>query len=495
VATARDAQHAFERTPPQNILAERAVLGAMLVNPEAVATALEILREDPSDLFYADAHQHVFAAMVTLFGNQIKVDEITVGEQLVRDGRLDAAGGYSYLSELIGAAPLSSSADHYARIVLENAVLRKLITSCSHIAEEAYAHQGDVDELLDRVESTIFRIAERRQINEVTSVSDLLEDAIHRIEELIRSHSGITGLATGFFKLDELLAGFQKSDVIILAARPSVGKTALALNLAAHAAVQLKKVAMIFSLEMSKEQLMQRLICMEGQIDSRRLRTGFLADQEFSKVTQAAAKLSHAQIYIDDTPNITILEIRSKARRHAAQHDLDLIVIDYLQLMASSRRVENRQVEIAEISRGIKGIARELGVPVLALSQLSREAEKDETGIPKLSHLRESGAIEQDADVVLMLWRPSDKDESHESIVNVTIAKQRNGPTGNVELFFDRKIQRFKNPVDTSPGSGANAVVGARAAQRPAANEPVPEPTDFEPEFEESPPEDGDVPF
>ncbi|MDQ1256372.1 MAG: replicative helicase, partial [Candidatus Hydrogenedentes bacterium] len=456
MAAAREAQAAFERTPPQNIQAERAVLGAMLVNQESVAAAFEILREDAADLFYAGPHQYIFAAMTALFSNNVKVDEVTVGEQLTRDGRLEAAGGYSYLGDLIGAAPLSSSVEHYANIVLDNAVLRKLISSCAQIGNEAYEHRGEVAELLDAAESTIFKIAEYRQFATITAVGDLVHDTVIRIEELKKSGSGVTGLATGFHELDSLLSGLQPSDMIVLAARPSVGKTALALNIARHVGIHLTKSVLVFSLEMSKAQLMLRLFCMQGQLDFRRLREGFLSGPEFGRIQQAADKLTRAKIYIDDSPNITILDVRARARRHAQQHDLDLIVIDYLQLMTGRHRAENRQVEIAEISRGIKGLARELNIPVIALSQLSREAERDDSGMPKLSHLRESGAIEQDADVVLMLARPPKEDEekTKHSILTLAVAKQRNGPTGNIELRFDGPYQRFESLADPQKDHG-----------------------------------------
>lgn len=493
MATTREAQQALERTPPQNIPAERAVLGAMLINTDAVAAAFEILRDDPADLFYVDAHQKIFAAMTTLFSNRVKVDEVTVGEQLARDGALEAAGGYTQLAELTGATPLSSSAEYYAEIVLENAVLRKLITSCTRIANEAYSHEGEVRDLLDSAEATIFSIAERRQLTTITSVGDLIEETIHRIEELKKSGSHVTGLSTGFVELDSILSGLQPSDMIILASRPSVGKTALALNIARYVGVQLHKSALIFSLEMSKEQLMQRLFCMQGKLDFRHLREGFLSQQEFGRIQQAADKLSRAPIYIDDSPNITVMDIRARSRRHAAQHPMDLIIIDYLQLMMGRRRAENRQVEIAEISRGIKGIARELRIPVLAISQLSREAERDESGTPKLAHLRESGALEQDADVVLMLARPPKEEEqkAKAGIITVSVAKQRNGPTGNVQLIFDTHHQLFKSiaapqRVPEPPPAGLTDVY-------PAGDDIQDEPYPVEPE--EVPAGDEEIPF
>ena len=490
----REPRPAFDRTPPQNIDAERAVLGAMLLNPDAVGTALEILHEDTTHLFYAEAHQHIYEAMVSLFRKSMAVDAVTLVEQLTRDGSLDGCGGVTYISDLAGAVPTSANIEYYARIVLDAAVLRRLITTCTRLAGEAYEMPSDVNTLLDRAEAGIFAIAETRQLSPILKVADLLEESISRIEEVIKSHSGITGLATGFQKLDEMLSGMQPSDMIVLAARPSVGKTAFALNVAAHATIQEAKSALLFSLEMSKEQLVQRLLCMEGQIDSSRLRTGFLASSEFHKLPVAADKLSRAELYIDDTPNISVLELRSKARRHASQHGLDLIVVDYLQLMSSPGRGENRQTEISEISRSIKGIARELRVPVVALSQLSREAEKDDTGIPKLSHLRESGAIEQDADVVLMLSRPpAHEAEGNENLIRLTVAKQRNGPTGKIDLLFDRPIQRFKSLMREGgrrPGSSDQPPPHAPAPGGAFDNIPYEEEVPLAEDYDED-----DVPF
>ncbi|MBN2311023.1 MAG: replicative DNA helicase [Candidatus Hydrogenedentes bacterium] len=428
----------------------------MLLNADAVGAAIEVLHERAVDVFYSDAHQRIYAAIVSLFSRNTPIDAVTLVDQLTRDGCLDAVGGASYIAELTGAVPTSANVEYYAKIVLDQAVLRRLISACSLTVGEAYGSPEDVNELLDRAEAGIFSIAETRQLNPIYRVSDLLADGIDRIEKIIKSDTS-TGLPTGFKKLDELLSGLQPSDMIVLAARPSVGKTALALNIASHVAIQEKKSVLIFSLEMAKEQLVQRLLCMEGRINSKRLRTGFLAGSEFPKLQQAADRLSPAPIHIDETPNVNVLEIRSKARRHKSQHELDLIIIDYLQLMSGLGRTESRQVEIAQISRSIKGIARELNVPVLALSQLSREAEKDEEGIPKLQHLRESGAIEQDADVVLMLSRPpaykrgggdsDDYDPALEKLVYLNVAKQRNGPTGKLDLLFDRDIQRFMDPA------------------------------------------------
>jgi len=446
LAPREKARPVFDRTPPQNIEAERSVLGAMLLNPDAVGTAAQILRENPAELFYVEAHQHVYAGILSLSKSDTPVDMVTLTQALGQSGTLEKAGGAAYIAELPDAVPTSANVEHYAKIVLEAALRRKLITICTNCAGEAYKGEGAVDDLLDTAESEIFNIAQQRQLNPIHKVSDLLEAGIKRIEQQMKSDGGVTGVPTGFHKLDEMLSGLQPSDMIILAARPSVGKTAFCLNVAANAANFHKKNVLLFSLEMAKEQLVQRLLCMVGQVDSARLRSGFLARAEFPKLQGAAQTLSTANIYIDDTPNITVLELRSKARKHAVKEPLDLLIIDYLQLMSGSARSENRQVEISEISRSIKGLARELSCPVIALSQLSREAEKDEGGTPKLSHLRESGAIEQDADVVMMLSRLSPAErEGREKVIRLTVAKQRNGPTGFVELLFEDNIQRFRN--------------------------------------------------
>lgn len=462
-----------DRVPPQNIEAEQAVLGGMLLNQEAVGLAIEILGEIPGDVFYVPAHQHIYTAALKLFRQGQPVDEVTLLEQLKRDGHEDDFGGISYLGELTSAVPTSANVDHYAKIVLDTAILRRLITTCTRVVGSAYQYQGEPAEILDAAESDIFAIAQARELNPVWKVGQLVNEAVERIQHLIETHSGISGLETGYDKLDELLSGLQPSDVIILAARPSVGKTALALNIARHVAIDNNKGVLLFSLEMSKEQLTQRLLCMEGRINSRWLRAGYLAKEVMGKLTPAAGRVYPAPIFIDDTANISILEIRSKARRMMAQHDVQLVIIDYLQLMNAprlSRRSENRQVEISEISRGIKGLARELRIPVMALSQLSREVEKDDRGIPKLSHLRESGSIEQDADVVLMLYRKpahtqrgeGQQDEAaDDNLIRLDVAKQRNGPTGRLDLLFFRDMQRFESPVEgaiavneATPGGG-----------------------------------------
>jgi replicative DNA helicase len=417
----------------------------MLLNPDTVGTAIEILHGSPGELFYFAPHQHIYEAIVGLYKDGRPIDALMLKERLLANGRLDDVGGLAYIADLSSVVPTSANIDHYARIVLDKSLLRRLISSCTNIVAQAFEAPEDVASLLDGAEGALFRIAEQRLVNPVECIEGLLKDSVDRIERQIRAHSAITGLATGFDKLDEMTAGFQPSDMIVLAARPSVGKTAFALNVARQAAVDHKKNVLIFSLEMSKSQLVQRLLCMQGRVNSMRLRTGFLADEEFKKIQHAAGALHGAPIYIDDTPGITAMELRAKSRRHAARHGCDLVIVDYLQLMGGGGRSENRQVEIADISRAIKGIARELRVPVLALSQLSREAEKDDSGRPKLSHLRESGAIEQDADVVMMLYRPKmEMSPGSDALqVNLDLAKQRNGPTGELNLLFERSYQRF----------------------------------------------------
>jgi len=437
----------FDRVPPQSVDAERAVLGAILLNPDAVGSALEVFRDAGEGAFYVEAHQQIYGAVLTLFHKNVPVDPVTLFEQLSSEGHLESAGGAAYISELMGAVPTSANVVYYSQIVLDAAIRRRLISSCTTIAGTAYEGEGEVAELLDHAEAAIFAISQTRQSNPIFKVGDLVRDGVDQIMRLIREHTGVQGLPTGFADLDTILSGFQPSDMVVLAARPAVGKTALALNIARHVGVDNGQGVLVFSLEMAKEQLTQRLLCMEGRIDSTRLRSGFLAGNEMAKVQPAAGRLYGAPIFIDETPNINILELRSKARRHMAQHETKLIIIDYMQLMSSgmTRRVESRQVEMSEISRGIKGLARELHVPVMALSQLSREAEKDDTGRPKLSHLRESGSIEQDADVVMILWRPPEtKLQPLDNRIKLIVAKHRNGPTGTIDLAFMKNYQRFE---------------------------------------------------
>ena len=446
VATQRNARAEFDRVPPYDEDAERAVLGSMLLNPDMVGTAIEILRGDPSEIFYFPAHQYIYEAVLSLYRKAKPIDAMLLKEQLLADGHLDEVGGIAYVADLSSVVPTSANMEHYAQIVSEKSILRRLITSCTRIVGEAFDSHDDVQGLLDRAEGDLFRIADQRQINPIVPISEMLDESVARFEKEIFSDNPISGLATGYDDLDKLTHGFQPSDMIVLAARPSVGKTAFALNIARNAAVDHGKKILIFSLEMSKAQLMHRLICTQGKINLKHLQEGYLAKDEFPKVQRAANALLGKPIFIDDSSNITIMDLRAKARRHMTKIGCDLIIIDYLQLMSGTSRAENRQVEIAEISRSIKGLARELKVPVMALSQLSREAERDESGRPRLSHLRESGAIEQDADVVLMLYRPPVEDRKDEpDQIKLDLSKQRNGPIGNIDLIFQKDIQRFRN--------------------------------------------------
>lgn len=434
----------FDRTPPQNIEAERSVLGAMLLNPDAVGAAFEVLNGAGELFFYLEPHQFIWDATLALFARAQPVDAVILIDELQRMGKLEAAGGASHLAELTRCVPTSANVEVYARIVRDCAVLRGVIQTGTRLVSEAYTGEVVPSEMLDRAEAELFRLAEGQHQSRLMQARDFVGQGLRSLESLVASGGGVTGLATGIAEMDALLLGLQPSDMIVLAARPSVGKTAYSLNMAAHATVGLGKSCLIFSLEMSKEALIQRMLCGVGRVDSKRLRSGFLARAEMPKLAAAAEEIGKARLFIDDTPGITVMEIRSKARRVKARHGLDLIVIDYLQLMGESRKAENRQVAIAEISRQVKAIARELNVPVVALSQLTREADKDD-GAPKLSHLRESGAIEQDADVVVMLARAPKKEGDTEDLVRVHVAKHRNGPTGHFDLIFDKDQQRFKS--------------------------------------------------
>jgi len=451
-------------TPPYDGEAERAVLGAMMVRAEAAAAVVEVLRENQPDTFYFPAHQAIYDAIVSLFRRNQPTDPVLVREELQRMGLLDKAGGSAYLAELTNAFPSSEHAEYYARIVLQKAMQRRLITVCDRTRVLAYQGQEDVDQLLEMAEREIFGLNQQRHLNPVYWVGDLVTDAEARFERLRANPSELTGVPSGFRPLDRLLSGFQPSDMVVLAARPSVGKTALALNISLNAARALPgRTVLIFSLEMAKEQLVNRLMCLAGEVDMKKLRSGFFSAVELEKVRRAAEEMRSLQIYIDETAGMTPLEMRSKARRHAAQHDLCMIVIDYLQLMHVGRQVENRQAEIAEISRFIKSMARELHVPVLTLSQLSREADKDERGEPKLVHLRESGAIEQDADVVLILYRPNAQRTEE---LCIKVAKHRNGPTGRFNLLFMPGMQRFV-PLDDQDPAAKMAVVANAAIDDP----------------------------
>jgi replicative DNA helicase len=430
------------KVPPQNLEAERAVLGNILLEPAIASRAIELLT--PED-FYKDAHRRIYASMVRLFERSEPADLLTVGEELRRTGELEEVGGQAGLATLVDEATVAVQFTAYAAIVREKAVLREMIRVAREIAERGFEETDDVQGLLDQAQQMLFRLAERRMQRGAFPVREILSDAIRHIETLYHRKEDITGLATGFRELDRRTAGLQRSDFVIIAGRPSTGKTAFALNIAQHAAVREGHPALIFSLEMSKEQLVQRLICAEARVDSQGVRTGFLQPSDWKRIVDAAGRLAEAPLYIDDTANLSVLEARAKARRVKAEHGLALVVIDYLQLMQGRLRSENRQQEISEISRALKALAKELDVPVVALSQLSRAIETRGDGSPRLSDLRESGALEQDADLIMFLYRKEGPADAEPGLTDLIIGKHRNGPTGKLDLVFKAEYTRFED--------------------------------------------------
>jgi replicative DNA helicase len=438
----------IDRLPPQSLEAEQSVLGAILIDREAIIEVAEFLR--PED-FYRQAHGSIYRAMVDLFERREPVDIVTVAETLERSNDLEPSGGRSYLSELSNNTPTAVHAVQYARIVERKAVLRNLIGAAGRIAGIGYEDPAEVQEAIDKAESELFQVSNRRVTAGFSPLKELLHSAYDRLDYLHAHRGEISGVASGFKDLDVLTTGLQKSDLIVVAARPSVGKTSFALNVAEHAAVREKKTVGLFSLEMSKEQLVLRLLSSVANIDSQRLRTGFLEELDFARIAPAMNELSEAPVFIDDTPNISAMELRTKARRLQAEHGLDLVIVDYLQLMqaTTTSRDANRVQEVSDISRGLKALARELNVPVIAVSQLSRQPEMRESKEPRLSDLRESGAIEQDADLVIFLYRekdrPAEEQDLDGEVINVKLAKHRNGPTGDIQLWFKKKQTRFQS--------------------------------------------------
>jgi replicative DNA helicase len=432
-----------ERIPPQSLEAEQSVLGSMLIERQAIMAAIGIL--GPTD-FYRESHRVIYETMVKLADRGEGVDIITVSEALREQGKLEAVGGMEYITSLANLVPTAANIEHYARIVQERSLQRALIQAATEVVGRAYGYKDDIETLLDEAEQLIFTISQRRATQGFSSIKTVLMETLTHIEQLVAQKGSALGVASGFADLDRLTSGFQRSDLIVLAARPSMGKTALSLNIARHAAVSAKVPVAIFSLEMAREQLAQRLLCCEAAIDSQRLRTGNLDDNDWKRLSIALGRLGEAPIYIDDTPSISVLELRAKSRRIQSQYGLGFIIVDYLQLMQSRGRAENRQQEISEISRSLKALARELSLPVLACSQLSRAVEQRTDRKPLLSDLRESGAIEQDADVVVFLHQSPETPEP--DVLDVIVAKQRNGPTGTVRLYFAREYQKFEN-LDT----------------------------------------------
>ena len=432
------------RIPPQNIEAEKAVLGAMMLSDEAIGTALEHL---DSFYFYETRHQKLYDGIRDLYADRRQVDLITLTDYLKNKGLYEAIGGKSYLMEIADFVPTAANAKYYIDIIKEKGIQRQLIKNSTEIISKSYGVDVDVDELVDTAEQLIFQIATAKQKQQAVPVKDLVKAAIENIDALYQRKEAITGVATGFVDFDKMTSGLQKSDLIIIAGRPSMGKSAFAVSIGENAAIDKKVPVAIFSLEMSKEQLVQRMLCSQAMVDANKVRTGMLSPSDWPHLTKAAGKLSSVPIFIDDTPAISVLELRTKARRLKAQHDIGLIIVDYLQLMNTSSKGESRQQEISEISRSLKALARELRVPLIAISQLSRAVESRQDHRPQLSDLRESGAIEQDADVVVLLMREEYyvPTEENRGVAEAIIAKQRNGPTGSVKMKFFKEYIKFAN--------------------------------------------------
>jgi len=434
-----------DRLPPQNIEAEQAVLGAIFLEPSSLTQASEMLI--PED-FYRAAHQKIFNYMLRLSDKGEPVDLVTVTSELADQKLLEEIGGVSYLSDLASAVPTAANIEYYAKIVEEKSILRRLIRTATDIASEGYAREDEVDALLNEAEKSILEVSQRKNTGSFQNIKDVLVQTYDNIEQLHNRKGDITGIPTGFTELDRMTAGFQRNDLIIVAARPSVGKTAFALNIAQNVATKTDENVAIFSLEMGAEQLVMRMLCAEGNINAQNLRTGSLTDEDWGKLTMAMGSLSNSGIFIDDTPGVRISEIRSKCRRLQQEHGLGMILIDYLQLIqGSGRSGENRQQEVSEISRSLKALARELKVPVIALSQLSRGVEQRQDKRPMMSDIRESGSIEQDADIVAFLYRDDyyDKESENKNIIEIIIAKQRNRPVGTVQLAFVKAYNKLFN--------------------------------------------------
>jgi len=432
------------KVPPQNIEAEKSVLGAMLIDDEAIGLAVENLDEA---WFYNEAHRTIYQAIVSLYNDRKNVDLITLTDKLKNEGQLAQVGGVSYVSSIIDFVPTSANIEHYSSIVKEKGILRRLIKNSTQIISECYEAKGSIESVVDNAERLIFEIADLKQTQKSYHIKDLVKEGIETIDRLYQRKESLTGIPTGFVDVDKMTSGLQNSDLVIVAARPSMGKTAFAITMAENFALKYGGGVAIFSLEMSKEQLVQRMLCSQARVDAHKVRSGFLSPADWPLLTKAAAELSNSRIFIDDTPAISVLELRAKARRLKANHDIQMIVLDYIQLMRGTAKIENRQQEISEISRSLKALARELKVPLIALSQLSRLVEQRQDHRPQLSDLRESGAIEQDADVVILLMREEyyNPTEENRGVADVILAKQRNGPVGTVKLSFLKEYVRFEN--------------------------------------------------
>jgi len=439
----------LHKIPPQNLEAEESILSAILLDN---STLLDVLETLISEDFYRSAHAKMFAAITELFEKNEPVDLVTLANILKEKGQLDEVGGATYLAKLVDTAPLAVNAQHYARIIRDKASLRQLIERSNEIATRCFEDSGDVDDVIDFAEKAIFEIAGNKNKKSFYPLSQIIGQNIDALEERQGNKTLVTGVSTGFSRLDNLTSGFQNSDLIILAARPSMGKTALALNIARNAAIDANTPVVVFSIEMSKEQLSMRMLCSEARIDSSRLRSGFFSREDWVSLTNAAEVLSDAEIYIDDSPDLSAMAIRAKARRLKMDKNIGLVIIDYLQLMKGRASAERRDLEISEISRSLKALAKELDIPVVALSQLNRKLEERHDKRPQLSDLRESGALEQDADVVAFIYRDDvyNKDENNpnKGIAELLLKKQRNGPTGEVKLTFISTYTRFEDLAD-----------------------------------------------
>ncbi len=439
-----DLDAASFKLPPQNIEAEQSILGGILIENDAINTVVEFLEAGD---FYREAHQKIFQCMITLSEKNEPLDLITLTNELKKTKELESIGGASYLASLVESVPTAANIAYYAKIVKEKSILRKLISTATEIVTQSYHEGKDLEDFLDDAEQAIFRISEHRVKPAFYPIKEIVKESFKVIERLYEKKELITGIPSGFKDLDRKTAGFQNADLIIVAGRPSMGKTALCLNIAQHASITSKIPTAMFSLEMSKEQLAIRMLCSEARVDSSRLRSGFLSESDWPKLTMAAGALSDAPIFIDDTPAISVLELRAKARRLKADRGLGLVIVDYLQLMRGRSGMERREQEISEISRSLKALAKELDIPVLAISQLSRKAEDRPGRQPQLSDLRESGAIEQDADVIIFIYRDEvyNPDSDRKGTAEVIIGKQRNGPTGKVDLSFISEFTTFKD--------------------------------------------------
>lgn len=444
-----DLEDATYKVPPQNIDAEQSVLGAILIENDALNKAVEIISIDD---FYKEAHRKIYLAMIDLSEKNEAIDLVTITEYLKKKNDLDIVGGATYISQLSNSVPTAANIRYHAKIVHEKAILRNLIYTATEIVTRGYEDTRDVEELLDYAENAIFSIAEKKIKPSFTAISEIIKDSFEAIERLSEKKERVTGAPSGFFDLDTLTSGFQPSDLIIVAGRPSMGKTAFCLGIAQHVGIEKGKHVAIYSLEMAKEQLVIRMLCSEARVDSQKLRSGFLSKSDWPRLTTAASRLSEAPIFIDDTPGTSVLEMKAKARRLKAEHGLSLIIVDYLQLMSGrmDRRRgggDTREQEISEISRSLKALAKELSVPVIALSQLNRAVEARQDKRPMLADLRESGAIEQDADVIIFIYRDEvyKQTEENKGRAEIIIGKQRNGPVGKVDLAYIDKYTRFEN--------------------------------------------------